>query len=122
MVDYRYHVTVEATPSYQGSRNGEFAFAYHIKIHNAGSFTAQLLNRHWLITDGDGKTEEVKGPGVVGEQPMLVPGDTYEYDSGALLKTKVGSMRGQFEMEAEDGHRFMARIEPFTLAVPGALN
>ncbi|WP_420550286.1 Co2+/Mg2+ efflux protein ApaG [Litorivicinus lipolyticus] len=122
MNDLRYQVEVTAKPTYKGQQNGHYAFAYEISIHNAGSFSAQLLNRHWLITDGNGKTEEVKGPGVIGEQPVLVPGDTYTYTSGALLKTEVGSMRGQFEMQADDGHRFMAPIRAFTLAVPGALN
>ncbi|QGG81109.1 Co2+/Mg2+ efflux protein ApaG [Litorivicinus lipolyticus] len=122
MNDLRYQVEVTAKPTYKGQQNGHYAFVYEISIHNAGSFSAQLLNRHWLITDGNGKTEEVKGPGVIGEQPVLVPGDTYTYTSGALLKTEVGSMRGQFEMQADDGHRFMAPIRAFTLAVPGALN
>ncbi|MGB0957362.1 MAG: Co2+/Mg2+ efflux protein ApaG [Litorivicinus sp.] len=122
MIDLRYNIEVIATPSYQGERDGRYAFAYDIQIHNAGSLCAQLLNRQWLITDGDGNTETVQGPGVIGEQPMLVPGDTFRYQSGALIKTRVGSMRGQYEMEAEDGHRFMAPIRAFTLAVPGALN
>ncbi len=121
-MDLRYLIEVRVTPSYQGQQEGKFAFAYSVEIENQGSFTAQLLNRHWLITDGDGNTEEVQGPGVVGEQPILVPGDTFRYTSGAVLKTPVGSMRGQYEMQADDGHRFMARIAPFTLAVPGKLN
>lgn len=121
-MDPRYLIEVRVTPSYQGENDGQFAFAYAVEIENVGSFTARLINRHWLITDGDGNTEEVRGPGVVGEHPVIVPGDCFRYTSGAILKTPVGSMRGQYEMEADDGHRFFAQIKPFTLAVPGTLN
>ena len=121
-MDLRYLIDVRVKPSYQGQQEGDYAFAYSVEIENQGSFTARLISRHWLITDGNGNTEEVKGPGVVGEHPIIVPGDCFRYTSGALLKTPVGSMRGQYEMEADDGHRFMAQIRPFTLAVHGSLN
>src|SRR5574344_1227853 len=100
----------------------KFVFAYDICGRNQGDSPVQLLSRHWIITDGDGKTQEVRGEGVVGEQPVIPPGTEYRYTSGTLLNTEVGSMHGSFGMLAEDGTEFDAPIAPFTLAQPGALH
>ncbi|GGH93419.1 Co2+/Mg2+ efflux protein ApaG [Pseudomonas fluvialis] len=99
-----------------------YAFAYHIRIHNQGELPAQLLSRHWLITDGNGDVQEVRGAGVVGQQPLLAPGEHFDYSSGTLLTTAVGIMQGSYQMQASDGHAFDAPIAPFRLAVPGALH
>ena len=99
-----------------------YAFAYTITLHNSGQIGAQLLGRHWIITDGDGQVQEVRGEGVVGQQPHLQPGESYTYTSGTLLHTEVGSMYGSYQMLADDGSRFEAPIPPFRLAVPGALH
>ena len=100
----------------------KYAFAYTVTIQNNGSHAAQLLSRHWLITDGDGKVQEVRGPGVIGQQPTIEPGESHTYSSGTLLSTRVGSMQGSYQMIARDGQRFEADIAPFRLAVPGALH
>ena len=102
--------------------DGRFVFAYHIRIRNLGDQGATLRSRHWFITDGDNEVQEVKGDGVVGEQPTIEPGETYRYSSGAVLATRVGSMRGYYVMEADDGTLFHASIPVFTLAIPHALN
>ena len=99
-----------------------FVFAYTVHLRNRGSVPAQLLSRHWVITDANGKTEEVFGEGVVGEQPWMRPGDDFEYSSGAVLETDVGTMRGSYHMLADDGTRFKAPIPPFTLSVPRTLH
>jgi ApaG protein len=103
-------------------RQGQFLFAYHITISNVGSETAQLLSRHWVITDAEGEVQEVRGAGVVGEQPVLEPGTSYEYTSYCHLKTNVGTMQGSYTMVRPGGELFDAPIAPFTLAVPNALN
>lgn len=98
-------------------------FAYHITVHNEGEATVQLMSRHWVITNGEGKVEEVRGPGVVGQQPVLKPGDEFQYTSGCPLDTPVGTMHGEFTLvDTTTGETFEARIEPFRLAVPSALN
>lgn len=99
-----------------------YVFAYHIRITNQGDDAATLRNRHWYIADGNAEVQEVKGAGVVGEQPTIEPGETYEYSSGCVLKTEVGSMRGFYEMEADDGTLFNATIPVFTLSLPNVLN
>ncbi len=99
-----------------------FAFAYTVRLHNAGDVAARLLSRRWLITDADGHTEEVRGDGVVGVQPLLQPGERYEYTSGAILKTSLGTMEGSYEMQAVDGTRFAAAIPAFVLSVPRVLH
>jgi ApaG protein len=99
-----------------------YVFAYTIRILNLGKRPAQLLARHWLITDGNGKVEEVRGEGVVGEQPLIEPGEQFEYTSGAVLETAVGTMQGSYDMLGDDGTRFDAPIPPFTLAVPRTLH
>ncbi|MEL7185506.1 MAG: Co2+/Mg2+ efflux protein ApaG [Pseudomonadota bacterium] len=99
-----------------------YVFAYTIRITNNGDIAARLMSRHWVITDANGKVQEVNGDGVVGEQPHLDPGEEFEYSSGAVLETPVGAMQGLYRMEAEGGFNFDAPIAPFTLAVPGMLN
>ncbi|WP_246149959.1 Co2+/Mg2+ efflux protein ApaG [Arenimonas fontis] len=102
--------------------DGCYVFAYTIRIQNAGEVPARLLNRHWLITDANGNVQEVRGEGVVGEQPWLRPGESFEYTSGAVLETPIGTMRGSYEMLADDGTRFEAPIAPFTLSIPRTLH
>ena len=99
-----------------------YVFAYTIHIRNSGEVPARLLGRHWLITDANGKVQEVEGEGVVGEQPWLRPGDDFEYTSGAVLETDLGMMRGDYKMLADDGTRFEAPIPAFTLTVPRTLH
>lgn len=99
-----------------------FVFAYTIRIRNCGQVPARLLARHWVITDSNGKVQEVDGEGVVGEQPWLRPGERFEYTSGAVLETGVGTMQGHYRMLADDGTRFEAPIAPFTLTVPRTLH
>jgi len=101
---------------------GRFVFAYTITIRNEGVVPARLLTRHWVITDANGKVQEVVGEGVVGEQPHLLPGQGFKYSSGAILETPVGAMQGSYRMVADDGEHFDAPIAPFTLAMPGLLN
>jgi ApaG protein len=103
-------------------RDSQYLFAYHVRISNVGSETAQLVSREWIITSADGEVERVKGPGVVGETPVLAPGGAFEYTSYCPLKTTVGSMHGSYQMVTADGETFEAQIAPFTLAVPNALN
>ena len=99
-----------------------YVFAYTIRIRNLGRLAAQLLSRHWVITDGNGHVEEVRGEGVVGEQPWLRPGEGFEYTSGAVLETDIGTMRGSYDVLADDGTRFAAPIPPFTLSIPRTLH
>ncbi len=102
--------------------DGKFAFAYQVRIANEGFETAQLRSRHWVITDGDGKVQEVRGDGVVGAQPILGPGQEFEYVSWCQLTTPHGSMRGSYEMVTTDGESFDAEIAAFPLALPYSLN
>lgn len=99
-----------------------YVFAYTITIRNSGTLPAKLLNRHWVITDGNGKTQEVRGEGVVGEQPHIGPGDYFRYTSGTLLDTPVGTMQGSYSMIADDGNEFEAIIPVFTLSTPHTLH
>ena len=101
---------------------GRYAFAYHITIINTGAVAAQLISRHWIITDDNGAVNEVRGLGVVGAQPLLQPSEQFEYTSGTLLNTSSGSMCGTYQIVAEDGTQFEAMIAPFTLAVPRVLH
>ena len=96
-----------------------YAFAYTIRIRNVGGQPARLMTRHWIITDANGKVQEVRGDGVVGEQPHLKPGQGFRYSSGAMIETPVGAMQGSYQMVADDGERFDAPIAPFRLAMPG---
>jgi ApaG protein len=102
--------------------DGRFVFAYTIRIQNRGEVPARLISRHWLITDDNGKVQEVRGDGVVGEQPWLRPGEEFEYTSGAVLETALGTMHGSYQMLADDGTRFDAPIAPFTLSMPRTLH
>ena len=124
--DKRYEVTVtvetEFIPDQSDLAKNRYAFAYHVKIINTGNVPAQLISRHWIITDANNHVQEVKGLGVVGAQPLLKPNQQYEYTSGTLLATPIGSMRGTYQIVAEDGTMFDAIIESFTLAVPKMLN
>ena len=115
-------VRSEYLPERSSVRDGSYLFQYHVRISNLGSDTAQLISREWIITNADGEVERVKGPGVVGEQPVLPPGASFEYTSYCPLKTAVGSMQGSYQMVTGGGDRFDAMIAPFTLAVPNALN
>ena len=121
-----YSIEISATAEYLPDQStpdaGRYAFAYHITITNTGDLPARLFSRHWIITDGRGEVEEVRGDGVIGQQPMIGPGAHYRYTSGAILSTPVGSMRGSYQMIASDGERFEAVIPIFTLSVPGSLN
>ena len=99
-----------------------YVFAYTITISNVGSTPAKLLNRRWLITDANGKVQEVRGEGVVGEQPYLRPGEVFRYTSGTVLETPVGTMEGEYEMVADDGQAFLAPIDRFSLSVPRVLH
>jgi ApaG protein len=99
-----------------------FVFSYTITIRNVGNASARLITRHWVITDANGKVQEVRGDGVVGEQPYLKPGQGFRYSSGAVLETPVGAMQGSYQMLADDGRQFDAPIAPFRLAMPGVLH
>ena len=119
-------IRVQVTPKYLADRSSpkdqEYCFAYFIRISNVGSETAQLISRHWVITNADGEEEEVRGDGVVGQQPVLAPGTYYDYNSFCNLKTSMGTMHGEYTMVTPSGESFEARIAPFTLAAPNALN
>ncbi|MDG0995561.1 MAG: Co2+/Mg2+ efflux protein ApaG [Gammaproteobacteria bacterium] len=122
----QHNITVDVTSTHikeQSDANAErYVFTYTVTIRNEGLMAAQLLSRHWIITNADGKTQEVRGDGVVGEQPNLNPGDSFQYTSGTMLETPVGSMQGSYQMQADDGTTFDAEIKPFTLSVPNALH
>ncbi|MCP2074859.1 UNVERIFIED_ORG: ApaG protein [Pseudomonas lini] len=126
MPDPRYQVDVSVTTRFLAEQSqpehNRFAFAYSITVRNNGSLPARLLSRHWVITDGDGHVEEVRGEGVVGQQPLIEAGKSHSYSSGTVMTTKVGTMQGTYQMLSEDGKRFDAIIKPFRLAVPGALH
>lgn len=99
-----------------------YVFAYTIRLRNLGNVATQLLSRHWIITDANGKVEEVRGEGVVGEQPWLCPGEDFEYTSGAVLETLLGTMRGAYLWQTDDGVRFESPIPQFTLSIPRTLH
>ncbi len=115
-------VTSEYVAAQSVPREKRYVFAYTVRIQNDGEAVAQLKSRHWIITDGSGKVEEVKGPGVVGQQPLLRPGEHFEYTSGCVLETPRGSMRGSYQMRRPDGTEFDAVIAPFDLLLPYSLN
>lgn len=122
----KYEISVQAksnfVPEQSDVDSNRFVFAYTITITNTGSVPARLVSRHWIITDSDEKVHEVKGLGVVGEQPFLQPSESFEYTSGASIATPVGSMRGSYQMVAEDGTNFEAPIPPFILSMPRVLH
>jgi ApaG protein len=122
----KYEITVSAKTMFLDDQsdvdNQRFVFAYTIRIENTGSVAAQLVSRHWIITDAEGQVQEVRGLGVVGNQPLIKPGSHYEYTSGSSIATPVGVMRGTYQMVAEDGTHFDAEIPEFTLAMPRVLH
>jgi ApaG protein len=121
-----YAIQVDAVSAFLADQSDEasnrFVFAYTINITNTGTVPAQLISRHWIIKDSEQQVQEVQGLGVVGEQPLLAPGERFEYTSGSVLATPVGTMRGSYQMVAEDGTRFDAPIAEFTLAMPRVLH
>ncbi len=126
MDDKHYEIRIQVATQYVDDQSepeiDRYVFAYTITIENRSDVPTRLLARHWLITDANGKVQEVSGDGVVGEQPKLNPGDTYRYSSGAVIETPVGAMQGRYRMQAANGIDFDAPIPPFTLAVPGVLH
>jgi ApaG protein len=124
--DKRYEITVVARATYLPEQSDpardQYVFGYTITITNSGNVTAQLISRHWLITDGEHRVQEVKGLGVVGKQPTLKPGESFEYTSGTSIPTPVGTMHGTYQMQGDDGHAFDAPIPSFTLSVPRTLH
>lgn len=126
MAENRYHITVAPRanhlPEQSDAAAGRYAFSYTITITNTGAVAAQLVSRHWIITDANNTVQEVRGDGVVGAQPWLKPGESFEYSSGSLLATPVGTMRGSYQMVAEDGAPFEAPVAEFTLAMPRVLH
>jgi ApaG protein len=126
MSEPKYEIEVSTRTQYLADQSDESAnrwvFAYTITLRNTGTVTAQLISRHWIITDAQSQVQEVRGLGVVGEQPVLKPGESYEYTSGTALGTSVGTMRGTYQMVADDGTRFDAAIPEFTLSVPRVLH
>ena len=121
--NYKIRVDVETSYLEEQSdpRERKYVFSYTITLRNEGSVPAKLLTRHWIITDANGKVKEVRGDGVVGEQPHLKPGQGFRYSSGAMIETPVGAMQGSYQMVADDGEKFDAPIAPFRLAMPGIL-
>jgi ApaG protein len=109
-------------PDQSDEENDQYVFAYTVRIENIGRAPAKLLSRHWIITDADNQVQEVRGMGVIGEQPVLKPGDHFEYTSGSSINTIVGTMRGTYQMVGEDGTKFEALIPEFTLSVPRTLH
>jgi ApaG protein len=126
MSDPRYQIDVSVVtrflPEQSQPEQQRFAFAYTVTVLNSGQLPARLLSRHWVITDGDGKVEEVRGAGVIGQQPLIAAGASHTYSSGTVMATTVGNMQGSYQMQATDGKQFEAVIAPFRLAVPGALH
>ena len=126
MPSTRYEFSVTVTTAFieeqSDDENHRYVFSYTVIIRNTGSVAAQLISRHWIITDSAGKVQEVRGLGVVGEQPLLQPGEQFEYTSGTVIATPVGTMHGSYQMTAEDGTQFDAEIPPFTLSMPRVLH
>jgi ApaG protein len=126
MASEPHRIRVEVETSYleeqSAPRERRFVFAYTITIRNEGDIAAKLLTRHWVITDADGRVQEVRGDGVVGEQPHLEPGQGFRYSSGAVIETPVGSMQGSYQMVDDAGAHFDAPIPAFRLAIPGMLH
>jgi len=118
----RVQVQSAYVPERSAPQEGRYFFAYRIRISNLGEQTVQLISRRWVITDADGNVERVQGPGVVGEQPVLEPGESFEYTSFCPLPTPIGSMHGSYQMVTAGNTHFDAEIAPFSLAVPTALN
>ena len=126
MSDDLHKIDIEVRPAYireqSDPANDHYVFSYTVTIRNNGKVAAKLMTRHWIITDGDGKVQEVKGDGVIGEQPHLKPGEGYQYTSGTFMSTPYGTMHGSYQMLADNGERFDAPIPPFRLSVPNTLH
>ena len=126
MPDNKYRIEVSPMPQFipeqSDPENDRYIFAYTITIRNIGEVPAQLVSRHWIITDGSNEIQEVRGLGVVGKQPLLQPGESFQYTSGSSLTTPIGTMKGTYQMVAEDGTHFEAEIPEFVLATPRALH
>jgi ApaG protein len=126
MTDKKYDVTVAARtvfiPDQSDAESSRYVFAYTITITNTGTVPAQLLSRHWIITDSNNQVQEVRGAGVIGEQPLLRPNESFQYTSGTAIATPVGTMRGSYQMVAEDGVQFDAQIPEFMLSMPRVLH
>ncbi len=124
--DKRYTCSVAVETAFIAEQSdleqNRYAFSYTIKITNTGNVSAQLISRHWVITDASDNVQEVKGLGVVGEQPLLKPGEQFSYTSGTMLTTPMGTMHGSYHLTAEDGTQFDAEIAPFNLAMPRVLH
>ena len=122
----RYHIQVDVEPAYIPEQSapalGRYVFSYTITIHNLGTVGAQLLSRHWQIKDAEDRLQEVHGEGVVGTQPHLSPGESFQYTSGVILDSAVGTMEGKYDMVADDGHEFSAEINTFVLTMPHTLH
>jgi|TARA_B110000503_G_scaffold111858_1_gene167566 ApaG protein len=122
MTDIIVNVIPRYSSEYSDPANKEFSFIYHVSIKNNGSRSVQLISRHWVITDGDAQAKEVKGPGVVGEQPTIGPGEVYQYTSSVTLNTQVGTMEGCYQMSCNSEIEFDVSIPVFLLSVPGAVH
>ncbi|MDZ7594482.1 MAG: Co2+/Mg2+ efflux protein ApaG [Thiobacillus sp.] len=122
----KYQISINVDTAYLAEQSDpsadRYVFAYTVTISNIGTVSAQLISRHWIITDAENVTQEVKGLGVIGEQPLLRPGESFEYTSGTAMATPVGTMRGSYQMVAEDGNKFDAEIPVFTLSMPRVLH
>jgi ApaG protein len=122
----KYEISVTAETHYLADQSdpqdGRYVFAYNISIRNTGNIAAQLISRHWIINDAESHVQEVRGLGVVGHQPLLKPGESFEYTSGCVLTTPVGTMHGSYQMVAEDGTQFEAPIAEFVLTMPRVLH
>jgi ApaG protein len=122
----KYQISISVNTAYLADQSDpsadRYVFAYTVTIANTGTVAAQLISRHWIITDAENVTQEVKGLGVVGEQPLLRPGESFEYTSGTAMATAVGTMSGSYQMVAEDGNKFDAEIPAFTLSMPRVLH
>jgi len=122
----KYQISINVDTAYLAEQSDpsadRYVFAYTVTISNIGTVSAQLISRHWIITDAENLTQEVKGLGVIGEQPLLRPGEHFEYTSGTAMATPVGTMRGSYQMVAEDGNKFDAEIPVFTLSMPRVLH
>lgn len=126
MTDNPHKINVQVVPAYIAEQsdpyNDHYVFSYTVTIRNEGDKPARLLTRHWVITDGDGQVQEVRGDGVIGKQPYLKPGEGFQYTSGTFMNTPVGSMQGSYQMVADDGEKFEAEIPSFRLSVPNILH
>lgn len=126
MSNEAYKIEVAVLPAYLAEQsdptNDHYVFSYTVTIRNEGKEPARLMTRHWIITDGDGQVQEVRGDGVIGEQPYLKPGEGFKYTSGTFMNTPVGTMQGSYQMVADNGDKFDAEIPSFTLSVPNTLH